>query len=67
MVYKRNGLIEFLEFVASHFEVVLWTAATNEYADAVVDDLDPEKRIFSHRLYRENCEATGKGNYTKNL
>ena len=33
-----------------HFEIVIFTASTQEYADAVIDSL-PCKEFISHRLY----------------
>ena len=67
VVYKRNGLDSFLELVAKHFEVVLFTAAEKKYADAIIDAIDTHSRIFAHRLYRDSCIATTSGSYRKTL
>jgi len=53
---ERPFVREFLRRVAETFdEVVVFTAGTKEYASPVLDGLDPERRIFGRRLYRESC------------
>jgi hypothetical protein len=49
----RPHLKEFLREVGKHFEPVVFTAANEEYASAVLDWVDPEKHIRA-RLYRES-------------
>ena len=39
--FKRRGLEQFLEFASRHFEVVLFTAAKQEYAEKIIAVLDP--------------------------
>ena len=51
----RPGVKSFLQNVANKFEIVVFTASRKEYANAILDYLDPENNIFSHRLYRESC------------
>jgi CTD small phosphatase-like protein 2 len=29
------------------------------YADLIIDQIDPEKKYFKHRLYRQHCYNTG--------
>ena len=38
-----------------YFEVVVFTASVKEYADAILDALDPSNQLIHHRLYRESC------------
>ncbi|CAN0279597.1 unnamed protein product, partial [Discosporangium mesarthrocarpum] len=33
-------------------QLVVWTASGKSYADAVLDLLDPEQKLFAKRLYR---------------
>lgn len=54
-VYFRPYVHEFLAICASMFEVVAFTAGNQEYADQVLDALDPKGNFFSARLYREHC------------
>ncbi|PJF19946.1 hypothetical protein PSACC_00241 [Paramicrosporidium saccamoebae] len=64
-VCKRPGVDEFLRHVSQHFEVVLFTASLSNYADPVVDFLDPNGGI-RYRLYREDC-LQFQGMYIKDL
>ena len=53
LVVERPGLRRFLEELSSFAEVVLFTAGLPEYADPIIQHLDPDGRIFRHRLFRE--------------
>ncbi len=55
LVYLRPYLRTFLEAVNKMFEVVVFTAACKDYADQILDFIDPENRLFHHRLYRDSC------------
>ena len=55
-----------LQAASDLFEVIVFTASHRCYADVVLDYLDPENRLISHRLYRENCIVV-QGLYIKDL
>ena len=57
VVFLRPGLHKFLAFAAERFELVLFTAASRVYANAIVDALESQRKYFSHRLYREHCTS----------
>jgi len=63
----RPGLKNFLEFVSRNFEVVLFTSATEEYANKVLEIIDPKHTIFSYKLYRQHCSQIGSFSTTKDL
>lgn len=69
-VRKRPGVDQFLEVMAQHFEVVIFTASMSVYADAVLDTLDPNG-FCTARLYREHCTPVDEGGrgpiYTKDM
>lgn len=46
---------KFLSELSQHFEIVIFTAAMQDYADWIVDGIDHKKHI-SHRLYRQHCQ-----------
>lgn len=54
-IILRPGLFIFLEKIAEIFEIFIFTASKKEYADAVLNYLDPENKIFKNRFYREHC------------
>jgi RNA polymerase II subunit A small phosphatase-like protein len=64
-VAKRPGVDEFLIEMAKHYEVILYTASLNKYADPLLDLLDPHRTIRT-RLFRESC-VFYEGNYVKDL
>lgn len=41
--------------MAKKYEIIIFTASHHTYADAILDELDPEGEIFQHRLYRQHC------------
>jgi Dullard-like phosphatase family protein len=61
----RPHLAEFLEAVTGRYETYVFTAGTQSYADAVLDQLDPQGRLAG-RLYRQNC-VPDFGTYVKDL
>jgi RNA polymerase II subunit A small phosphatase-like protein len=64
-VAKRPGVDEFLLEMAKHYEIVIYTASLNKYADPLLDLLDPH-RVIRARLFRESC-VYYQGNYVKDL
>lgn len=76
----RPHVDTFLKQVSKWFEVVVFTASSHEYADTVLDAMDPKGKliqyvqsivtysneIFSHRRFREACTLVG-GSYLKDL
>ena len=56
--------------VMKYYTIVVYTASHQLYADAVLDYLDPEKKYFYNRLYRNNCisiKNEGKIIYVKDM
>lgn len=46
---------------------MVFTASHRGYADKVIDLLDPEGTLVSHRLFREHCFKSKQGVYVKDL
>lgn len=65
-VKQRPYLREFLERVSEMFQIVVFTASQSIYAKQLLDILDPDGKIISHRAYRDSCIFTD-GIYTKDL
>ncbi|KAF3779026.1 CTD small phosphatase-like protein 2 [Nymphaea thermarum] len=62
----RPHLMLFMERVASLFEIIIFTASQSIYAEQLLNMLDPKRKIFRHRVYREACVFVD-GNYLKDL
>ena len=54
----RPGCDKFLREMSQLYEVVIFTAAMQDYADWVLDSIDKNKYI-THRMYREHASPTG--------
>ena len=65
-VLKRPYVDIFLSIVCDIFEVVIFTASMQEYANPILDEIDAEKKI-KYRLYRDHCIKIDKDKYIKNL
>ncbi len=55
----RPGLYEFLTAVKNNYELVIFTSATKEYADPLIDAIEKKEKLFDFRLYRHHtiiCE-----------
>ena len=66
-IFLRSGAKKFLAEVSKYFEVGIFTASVKEYADAVIDYLDPNKNMIKFRLYRNNCINVNDKIYVKDL
>lgn len=62
----RPYLKDFLERVTGLFETIIFTASQSIYAEQLLNILDPKRRFFRHRVYRESCVYVD-GNYLKDL
>ena len=62
----RPHLHEFLERVARVYEVVVFTASQQMYAEQVLNNLDPTRAYIKHRLFRQHCVEV-EGNFVKDL
>jgi CTD small phosphatase-like protein 2 len=54
-IFVRPYTKETLEKLSIDFEIIVFTASHKCYADEVLDYLDPDNNLISHRLFREHC------------
>ncbi|KAI9654747.1 MAG: Nuclear envelope morphology protein 1 [Trizodia sp. TS-e1964] len=65
-VHKRPYCDDFLRKVCNWFNLVVFTASVQEYADPVIDWLEQERKVFSGRYYRQHCTFRN-GAYIKDI
>lgn len=51
----RPGVLDLLKELCNYYEIDIFTAALQHYADNILDKLDKNNIYFSHRLYRRHC------------
>lgn len=56
-----------LRLLSSHFELMLFTASYQYYADRVLELIDPDRTIFQYRFYRDSCIEVEEGLFVKDL
>jgi Dullard-like phosphatase family protein len=66
IIQYRPGLYQFLDNLFPYFELILWTGATQQYADPIINNIEKYKKYFACRLFREYSIFTD-GIYIKNL
>ena len=63
----RPGIYEFLDYASENFDLVVFTASDQDYADTIINYIEKEKKYFKMRLYRNNCIFIEPGLYIKDL
>ena len=51
-VKLRQHLEEALSYLSGMYEICVFTAGEKDYADTILDVIDPDRGIIKHRLYR---------------
>ena len=54
IIKPRPYLFQFLKEMSKIYELIIFTAATKEYADPILDLIDKNKIFFDKRLYRQH-------------
>ncbi len=52
MIMPRPGLKQFLKEISKIYEIIVFTSATQTYADPILNSLDIKNQYFDKRLYR---------------
>ena len=55
----RPYISEFLSNIKNYYELIVFTAATKEYADPIIDAIEQKGTKFDHRLYRIHTNIRG--------
>ena len=59
--------MQFLEQMSKIFEIVVFTASHQSYADTILNYIDKGRKLVHHRLYRQHCVPYGGNVYIKDL
>ena len=62
----RPGTIEFLNELSNYYEIDIFTSSLKNYADFIIDKIDPFGNLISYRLYKHHVTYE-KGKSVKNL
>jgi CTD small phosphatase-like protein 2 len=65
-VNVRPHAKEIIKNMSKYFDVIIFTAGNQCYADPILDYLDPERKI-QHRLYRDSCTMVNNQLFVKDL
>lgn len=65
-VHVRPYAREIIKNLSRFFDIVVFTAGNQCYADPILDALDPE-RLIKHRLYRDSCTMLNAQLFVKDL
>ena len=65
-VYKRPFVDEFLKRMSNFYNLIIFTASVQEYADPLLDQLDKNK-LIKLRYYRNSCLLDKNRKFVKNL
>ena len=59
MLRARPFLFGFLEEMGVYYELIIWTSATEAYANTLLDAIESEKTYFDYVFYREHAIIVG--------
>jgi Dullard-like phosphatase family protein len=62
----RPGALDFLKEVSKYYEIIIFTSSPKSYADKILNKIDINGNLISHRLYR-NHVIYENGKSAKNL
>ena len=62
----RPFLFGFLEEMSHYYELIVWTSATEAYANSLIDAIEFEKKYFDYVFYREHAIIMGE-DFVKDL
>ena len=62
----RPGAKNFLKEISKYYEIIIFTSSPKKYADKILNKIDNEGNLISHRLYRQHVLYEN-GKSVKNL
>lgn len=64
---KRPYLDDFLSEASKKYELIVYTAGSEDYAKVVLNFLDPHQSIFRYTLFRQHCFQLSPSQFVKDL
>ncbi|CAD8171973.1 unnamed protein product [Paramecium octaurelia] len=58
---------QFLRNMAKDYEIIVFTASNPDYANKIIDYLDPQHNLVSYRLFRDDCIQISNSCHIKDL
>ncbi|CAD8096856.1 unnamed protein product [Paramecium sonneborni] len=58
---------QFLKNMAMEYEIMIFTASNSDYANKIIDYLDPQRNLISYRLFRDDCIRISNNCHIKDL
>ncbi len=56
-----------LQELSKQFELMVFTASHECYANVIIDYLDPKRQLIAYRFFRDSCVRISEGFYVKDL
>ena len=50
----RPGLFDFLDEVQKFYEIILFTASSQDYAESLIDSIEEKKKYFNYKFFRQH-------------
>ena len=69
-VFVRPYLLECLRAANTDYEVAVFTAGFDWYANPIIDKIDPTGKLIQHRFFRQHCQTVtykGRDSHYKDL
>ncbi len=66
-VFERPYLQEFLKFIFKNFNVFIWTAASDDYAEFVITNIIKNNKKIKAVLHSEHCDKSFKNSKSKSI
>jgi len=66
-VHKRPFMKEFLAKLAELGTVSVFVGSKRNYADPIINAIDPDHKYFKYRFYNDSCVNTGDGQILKDM
>ena len=57
----------FIKNMSKKYEIIIFTASIQYYADAIINHIDPDNKYISYVLTRKHCMQTKNGFFIKDL